>query len=96
MYDAFSSLDADFTGLRKEGGLYISKVIHKTYLKVNEEGTEAVAVTIVEMDEDSVIFDEDSKIYNMKVDRPFLFILRNNLLPEDHDMVFMAKIEKIE
>ena len=93
MYKAFSD-DADFTGLRKEGGLAIDKVIHKTYLKVNEEGTEAAAVTIVEMKE-TAIFDEDSKIYDMKVNRPFLFILRNNRLPEEHNMIFMAKIEKI-
>ena len=94
MYNAFSDSDADFSGLRKEGGLYISQVIHKTYLKVNEEGTEAAAVTMVAIDECAMI--EEEKIYNMKIDRPFLFMLRNNELPKDHDMVFMAKIEKIE
>ena len=94
MYDAFSPNDADFSGLREEGGLYISKVIHKTYLKVNENGTEAAGVTVVEMNE-SAIFDEDSKIYDMKVNRPFLFLLKNNILPEDHNLLFMAKIEKI-
>jgi len=93
MYSAFND-DADFSGLRKEGGLYISKVIHKTYLKVNEEGTEAAAVTIVAIEESAM--PEEDKIYNMKVNRPFLFMLKNKRLPEDHDMVFMAKIEKIE
>ena len=94
MYAAFSD-EADFTGLREEGELYINTVIHKTYLKVNEEGTEAAAVTIVEMNE-SAIFDEDNKVYDMKINRSFLFILRNNRLPEEHNMLFMAKIEKIE
>ena len=94
MYDAFSPKDADFSGLREEGGLYISKVIHKTYLKVNENGTEAAGVTVVEVD-DTAIYDEDSKIYDMKINRPFLFLLKNNLLPEEHNLVFMAKIEKI-
>ena len=94
IYDAFSANDADFTGLREEGGLYISKVIHKTYLKVNENGTEAAGVTVVEMEE-TAIFDEDSKIYDMKVNRPFLFLLKNNILPEDHNLLFMAKIESI-
>ena len=93
MYSAFN-VDADFSGLRKEGELYISKVIHKTYLKVNEEGTEAAAVTIVKVVESAM--PEEDKIYNMKVNRPFLFMLKNKRLPEDHDMVFMAKIEKIE
>ena len=95
MYNAFSYDDADFTGLRKEGELYIGKVIHKTYLKVNEEGTEAAAITIVEVDAECEM-PEEEKIYIMRVNRPFLFILRNNKLPQDHDMVVMAKIEKIE
>ena len=47
MYNAFSSQYADFTGLREEGNLYISQVIQKTYLKVNEEGTEVAAVIAV-------------------------------------------------
>ena len=94
MYAAFND-EADFTGLREEGELYISKVIHKTYLKVNEEGTEAAAVTIVEIDENAII-EEDNKVYDMKINRPFLFILSNNRLPEEHNMLFMAKIEKIE
>ena len=95
MYNAFSEDDADFRGLKEKEKLYISQVIHKTYLKVNEEGTEAAAVTMVSIDAECEIEKED-KIYNMKIDRPFLFMLRNNKLPKDHDMVFMAKIEKIE
>ena len=94
MYDAFSPNYADFSGLREEGGLFISQVIHKTYLKVNENGTEAAGVTVVEMEE-TAIFDEDNKIYDMKVNRPFLFLLKNYLLPEEHNLLFMAKIEKI-
>jgi len=94
MYNAFSEYDADFSGLREEGGLFISKVIHKTYLKVNEEGTEAAAVTMVGMDDAESI--EEEKIFNMKINRPFLFMLRNSKLPKDHDMIFMAKIEKID
>ena len=94
MYDAFSPSDADFSGLREEGGLFINKVIHKTYLKVNENGTEAAGITVVEMEE-TAIFDEDNKIYDMKINRPFLFLLKNCRLPTEHNMLFMAKIEQI-
>ena len=94
MYNAFSSLDADFTRLRKQGNLYIDKVIHKTYLKVFEDGCEAAAVTIVEVAE-SAIFHDYEKIIDMKVNRPFLFLLRNNLLPRGYDLLFMSKIEKL-
>ena len=94
MSNAFSPNDADFSGIRKEGGLYISTAIHKTFLKVHEYGTEAAAVSIIGMDE--MAYPEDDKIYDMKVDRPFLFFLKNTLLPEGHNLIFMAKIEKIE
>ena len=95
MYNAFNSNYADFTGLRKEGGLFISSVLHKTYLKVNELGTEAAAVTAISY-EGASFPGEKEKIYDMKVNRPFLFLLKNDRLPKGYNLVFMAKIEKIE
>ena len=95
MYSAFSPKDADFRGLRKENNLFISQVIHKTYLKVNEEGTEAAAVTAV-LVANGAMPGMPEIIYDMIVNRPFLFLLRNSKLPEGHDLLFMSKIEKIE
>ena len=95
MYNAFNSDVADFTGLRKEGNIYIDKVIHKTYLKVNEQGTEAAAVTAVILNYGSALPVQEI-IYEMKVNRPFLFLLKNDKLPAGHDLLFMAKIEKLE
>ena len=94
MYNAFNSELADFSGLRKDGGLFISRVIHKTYLKVNEQGTEAAAVTAIAMD--GAAFPGEEKIYDLKVNRPFLFLLQNSELPEGYDLVFMSKIETLE
>ena len=94
METAFTD-EADFTGLRKEGNLKIDDVLHKTYLKVNEAGTEAAAVTAVVTKVTSTRPIEE-KIYQMKVDRPFLFFLRNKKLPVDNDLLFMSKIEIIE
>ena len=55
MYDAFSGNNADFTGLREEPGLFINKVIHKTYLKVFEYGCEAAGATVIDFDVDICI-----------------------------------------
>jgi len=94
MITAFTN-DADLTGLREERNLKIDDVLHKTFLKVNENGTEAAAVTAVVVKYTSARPVQE-KIYQMKVNRPFLFMLRSNKLPADYDMLFMSKIESIE
>ena len=94
MEKAFNPIAADFTGLREEGELFVSKVIHKTYLKVFEDGCEAAAVTAIDIAGNGMPIEE--KIYEMKVNRPFLFLLKNAALPEGYDLVFMSKIEKLD
>jgi len=81
MEDAFS-FDADFTGINPAGGLYISKVKHKSYVKVNEEGTEAAAVTSVQVNLTSVPS-------QMRVDRPFIFVIHDS---HSNALLFMGKI----
>ena len=44
MINALDEKNADFSGLRKERGLFVKEVIHKTYLKVFEDGCEAAVV----------------------------------------------------
>ena len=94
MYNAFSASDADFTGLRKLSGLFINRVIHKSYIKVFEDGCEAAAVTVVDVTDGAI--PQIEKIREMKVNRPFLFLLKNSKLPDDHNLIFMSKIEKLE
>ena len=95
MYDAFNPDKADFTGLIKEKILYIGQVLHKTYLKVFEDGCEAAAVTAIVIPKGASIPIEE-KIYEMKINRPFIFLLKNSKLPVGYDLVFMSKIEKID
>lgn len=73
---AFDADRADFSGIvRGSGRVYISSVKHKTFAEVNEEGTEAAAVTSVEMRATAVRI---QKTFQMIVDRPFFCAIRDN------------------
>jgi serine protease inhibitor len=74
MPTAFIPLKADFSEIASGVQLYISYVIHKTYIDVNENGTEAAAVTAVGISVTSMPVNEPPKIY-FTVDRPFLFAI---------------------
>jgi serpin B len=72
MDDAFSD-KADFSGITSKEELYISEVIHKAYVKVDEKGSEAVAATAVVkrglyLPEPPVVF---------RADHPFIFMIRD-------------------
>lgn len=68
---AFSN-HADFTKMYHPGGINISQVKHKTFVEVNEEGTEAAAVTAVVIGLTSV-----SENFTMRMNRPFIFAIRD-------------------
>ena len=70
---AFNSDLADFKRINTQGGLYISRVMHKTFIETNEEGTEAAAVTAVEVGETSV--GPDQPVY-FTVNRPFVYFIQ--------------------
>lgn len=71
---AFDSDNADFTGINADGGLYISKVKHKTFIETNEEGTEAAAVTSVEISTTSA--GQDPQPLFMTIDKPFVYFIQ--------------------
>ncbi len=83
---AFSN-QADFTRMSKNGGLFISYVRHKTFVKVDEEGTEAAAVTIVGVRVTSV--GGGSEGFKMIVNRPFLSVIRER---QSNTVLFVGKI----
>ena len=67
---------ADFSGM-SANPLYLSAVKHKSFVELNEEGTEAAAATIGVMRPTSV--QPASPPFEMIVDRPFLFVIADNL-----------------
>ncbi len=84
---AFSPDEADFSGISSDAQLYISRVIHQTYCEVNEEGTEAAAVTIVDIGVTSIpVFKE------FRANKPFIFFVREK---STGIIVFAGKIGKI-
>lgn len=70
---AFDSDNADFTRINANGGLYISRILHKTFIETNEEGTEAAAVTAVEVGVTSVGPDQT---YYFTINRPFVYFIQ--------------------
>jgi serpin B len=74
MPEAFHRVRADFSGMNGKRDLCISAVIHKAFVDVNEEGTEAAAATAVVMRLKSA--PRPSPVF--RADHPFLFIIRDN------------------
>jgi serpin B len=79
---AFTDL-ADFSGISPVD-LLISDVIHKTYIDVNEEGTEAAAVTAIVFETTSI-----GPTNGIRLDRPYVFAITEN---SSKSIVFMGKV----
>lgn len=75
MVDAFNADLADFSGMTGKKDLYIGDVIHKAYISVDEEGTEAAAATAVIMELATAIMHDVVLV----VDRPFIFVIRDTV-----------------
>ncbi|NMC70806.1 MAG: serpin family protein [Myxococcales bacterium] len=74
MPDAFDESLADFGGIEPLNELYITRVIHKAFVGVDETGTEAAAATAVVMDGRTSVPPEPRIV---TLDRPFLFLIRD-------------------
>jgi serine protease inhibitor len=85
---AFQDSRANFTRMSPLGDrLFITKVIQKTFVDVNEEGTEAAAVTSV-----GIGITSAPQTVIIRVDRPFIFVIRERL---SGTILFMGKIVKL-
>ncbi|MDZ7798090.1 MAG: serpin family protein [Patescibacteria group bacterium] len=87
MKQAFTA-SADFNKIAAD--VYISDVLHKTFVEVNEEGTEAAAVTSVKI---ITTAEEPQESFNMLVNKPYFFAIRDNEIGEN---LFMGIINNPE
>ncbi len=87
MVDAFDDLAADFSGITGDRDLYISNVIHKAFVDVNEEGTEATAATAVISRPTAMLDTKPLPIF--RADRPFIFFIKEK---ESDTILFMGKV----
>lgn len=75
MVDAFNPNAADFSGVGEGLPLSISRVLHKTYVEVDQEGTSAAAATIVELEAGSSSPGEEAPPKVVRLDRPFIYLI---------------------
>jgi serpin B len=87
LLEAFTG-GADFSRILAGGGIFISRIIHQSFIDVQEEGTEAAAATIIEFRETSY-----PSIPNFRADRPFLYVIKEN---STGAILFMGKVGKPE
>ena len=88
--DAFDADFAEFSSLgqSRDGNIFINRVIHKTKIEVDERGTKAGAVTVVQAP-GSAALTEPKKVY---LNRPFFFMIVDN---EFNMPIFMGVLNDV-
>jgi serpin B len=85
---AFSD-EADFSAISSQSSLKISAVIHKAFVDVHEEGTEAAAATAVVMALTAMPPGQRPKPIIFRADRPFLFVIRHT---STNSILFLGRL----
>jgi len=85
MPSAFAPGKADFSGMNGKKDLYITAALHKAFVDVNEEGTEAAAATGIVVGALSI--EPEPKVF--RADHPFVFFIRHN---PTGSILFMGRV----
>ena len=83
MTDAFEEGRADFSGISSKQGLFLSNVIHKSVVEVNEEGSEATAATTI------VLKGSSRSTPCFCVNRPFIFFIQHI---KTNEILFLGRL----
>jgi serpin B len=98
MATAFDITTADFSGIKDMGAcivipLCISEVIHKAFVEVNEEGTEAAAATMASTVYLSSVVHAPVPVPVFRADHPFVFLIRHK---KSGSILFMGRVANPE
>lgn len=85
MVKAFAG--ADFSGITDKEAIFISNVIHQSFMEVNEEGTEAAAATAVIFKNGSA---SEPPVEVFRADHPFIFVIKQK---DSGNILFLGKVE---
>ena len=85
LHDAFDRDEADFQGITDEQ-VYLDKAAHKTFVNVNEEGTEAAAITALVMRATS---GPPEPVGKFVADHPFMFVIQEK---ETGEILFIGRV----
>ena len=89
MKDLFLDSEANLSGISSKNDLFVSSVVHKAFVEVNEEGTVAAAATAVVMKSRMAARPREEIIF--KADHPFLFIIFDD---ETKTVLFLGRVTK--
>jgi len=90
--DVFDSSVADLSGIAgNPGDLFVSKVIHKTYIELDANGTKAAAVTAIMVDANGIAFDVPEVRY-VECDRPFVYAIVDT---ESMTPIFIGTVNEV-
>jgi serpin B len=82
MEKVFNPFQADLSGINGVGDLFVSNVIHQSFIEVDEKGTEAAAATVI-------VIDYNSAGTSFDVNRSFVFFIRDN---RTNSVLFTGKL----
>ncbi len=82
MPSVFSAQTAEFSNMTDSDNIFISKVFQNTTIEVDEEGTEAAAVTVMSMDTTAMAV-EPEEVIVMNCNKPFMFVIKDDLSGSD-------------
>jgi serine protease inhibitor len=90
LVESFSNA-ANFSGMRAENDLKIGTALHKAKIIVNEEGTEAAAVTVIGMVKTTSV-SRPTPPFEFRADKPFYYFIKDN---KTGSIMFMGRMNKM-